>query len=153
MKIRNKKDFWSGVLFVGFGALFVGIGSRYAFGSAAKMGPAFFPQMVGGVLTVIGVLIAIGSMKATATVDGVRSGSWKIVFQILLPVVLFGVLLNALGLMVSLVLLVSLSCLACPEYKWHEVVLASLVLAALSFCVFVWALQLQFPLWPVFLNA
>lgn len=153
MKIKNQKDFWAGVMFVGFGLLFVGVGNQYAFGSAAKMGPAFFPQVVGGVLALLGVLIAMGSMKATAKAEAIRSGSWKVVFQILLPVVLFGLLLNTLGLVVCLILLVCLACLASNEFKWHEIVLAALVLAALSYGVFVWALQLQFPLWPTFLNA
>ena len=153
MQIRNKKDFWSGVMFVCFGALFVGVGNQYVFGSAAKMGPAFFPQMVGGLLTALGVFIVLGAMKATARVEGIRSGSWKVVFQILLPVVLFGLLLNSLGLIVSLIMLVLLACLACKEFKWYEIVLASSVLAVLSYCVLVWALQLQFPLWPVFLSA
>lgn len=153
MKIRNRKDFWSGVMFAGFGLLFIGVGNQYAFGSAAKMGPAFFPQVVGGILTLLGVLIALGSLNMKARIEDIRPGSWKVVAQILLPVVLFGLLLNSLGLVVSLLLLVSLSCLACNEFKWHEIVLAALALTILSYAVFVWALQLQFPLWPAFLGA
>lgn len=151
MRIRNRKDFWSGLMFIFFGTMFVGLGNQYAFGSAAKMGPGYFPQMVGGVLACLGVLIALGSIRRDAPMERIRAGSWRVVLQILVPVALFGLLLNTLGLIVSLLLLVVLSCFACKEYRWYEIGITATVLALLSYGVFVLALQLQFPLWPTFL--
>jgi putative tricarboxylic transport membrane protein len=40
MVIRSPKDFWAGLLFVGLGVLAITVGSRYALGTAARMGPA-----------------------------------------------------------------------------------------------------------------
>lgn len=150
MRIKNKKDFWAGIMFVFFGSLFVVIGNQYAFGSAAKMGPGYFPQMVGGLLACLGLLITLGSIKAGTKPEEIRQGSWKVVFKILFPVALFGLFLNTLGLLVCLIMLVVLSCLASKEFKWQEIILTSLFLALLSYGIFVLALQLQFPLWPSF---
>ncbi|MDR1708495.1 MAG: tripartite tricarboxylate transporter TctB family protein [Candidatus Accumulibacter sp.] len=151
MKIRNRKDFWAGLLFLGFGMFFVGVGGQYVFGSAAKMGPGFFPQMVGGILALLGISITLSSLRLGARKDVVKKAAWATVIQILFPVVLFGLLLKPLGLVVCQILLVSLSCFACRAYRWHEAILLALFLALLSYVVFVLALQLQFPIWPVWL--
>ena len=47
MAIHNPRDFWSGVLFtlLGVGALV--IGSKYTLGTAARMGPGYFPRILG----------------------------------------------------------------------------------------------------------
>ncbi|MFL6716596.1 MAG: tripartite tricarboxylate transporter TctB family protein, partial [Burkholderiaceae bacterium] len=50
MLIRNQKDFWSGVMFAAFGLFFAGFGTRYTFGSAARMGPGYFPTVLGVIL-------------------------------------------------------------------------------------------------------
>ena len=152
MKIKNKKDFCAGLLFAFFGVFFVYFGQQYAFGSAAKMGPGYFPQMIGGILACLGVVIVFSSMSRNAKIEGVKSGSWKVLCQILSPVILFGVFLNSVGLIVCQFMLVALACFACKEFKWYETLLLATFLVCLSYAVFVLALQLQFPLWPVFLT-
>ena len=52
MKIRNQRDFWSGVLFVITGVLFMILSRQYQFGTAAKMGPGYFPTVLGGIMAV-----------------------------------------------------------------------------------------------------
>jgi hypothetical protein len=152
MRIKNRKDFWAGLMFLGFGSFFVILGGQYTFGTAAKMGSAFFPQMVGGILSLLGVLIILCSIRSSAKVETIKKGSWITVIQILSPVVLFGLLLKPFGLVACLILLVTLSCFACKDYRWYEVVLLAFFLALLSYAVFALALQLQFPIWPAFLD-
>ena len=61
MKIKNEKDFWSGVMFLAFGLGFVVFARKYDMGTAARMGPAYFPTMLGGVLLLLASLSRSGS--------------------------------------------------------------------------------------------
>ena len=58
MVIKSPKDFWAGVMFITFGA---GMGvialKNYQMGSAVRMGPAYFPVVLGGILAVLGLIL------------------------------------------------------------------------------------------------
>ena len=152
MKIRSYKDFWAGIMFAGFGIFFFGFGSRYTLGSTANMGPGYFPTVLGTLLLVLGVAIVFTSVGRKAYSDKVDNFSLRVLALVLGPVVLFGLLLNSLGLLVCLVLLVIISSFASHEFRWKATLLNALTLTALSYVIFVWALKLQFPLWPAFLG-
>ena len=152
MRIRNEKDFWAGVMFAAFGVFFSGFGTRYKFGSAASMGPGYFPLLVGTVLILLGVAIIVSSLAARAKVEKVDKFYWPTVLLVLGPVALFGLLLPSLGLIVCLIMLVAISSYASDEFRWQAMLLNALVLTVLSLVVFVWALQLQFTLWPAFIS-
>ncbi len=57
MKITNGKDFWAGLMFMGFGLGFVVVSQEYAMGTAVRMGPAYFPTVLGGILVVLGGVV------------------------------------------------------------------------------------------------
>jgi len=57
MKISNGKDFWAGVMFTGFGLAFMLVAQNYNMGTAVRMGPAYFPTVLGGMLAVLGGFI------------------------------------------------------------------------------------------------
>ena len=57
MKIQNGKDFWAGVMFMGVGAAFMFVARDYQMGSAVRMGPAYFPMVLGGLQIVLGAMI------------------------------------------------------------------------------------------------
>src|SRR3989442_1925087 len=57
MKIANGKDFWAGLMFIAFGLAFMLISQNYAMGNAVRMGPAYFPTVLGGMLAVLGAAI------------------------------------------------------------------------------------------------
>lgn len=57
MKIHNGKDFWAGLMFVGFGAGFMFVSRNYPMGSALRMGPAYFPTVLGGFMAVLGAIV------------------------------------------------------------------------------------------------
>ncbi len=57
MQIKNGKDFWAGLMFIGFGLAFVLIARNYPMGSAVRMGPAYFPTVLGGMLSVLGAMV------------------------------------------------------------------------------------------------
>ncbi|HYD59951.1 MAG TPA: tripartite tricarboxylate transporter TctB family protein [Noviherbaspirillum sp.] len=148
MKIRNYKDFWAGLLCAAFGLFFAVVGSQYRFGTAAKMGPGYFPTVLGCVVVVLGLLVTLTSMSPKAAQERVPAFAWKPLVLVLGAVALFGLLLNQLGLVLCIVMLVCVSSMASHEFTWKGTILNATALLVLCMTVFVWALQLQFPLWP-----
>lgn len=150
VKIKNPKDFWAGLMFVAFGLFFV-IGARnYRLGSAARMGPGYFPTMLGGLMALIGGIVFFRSLLAKG--GKVSSIPFRVLFFITLSLLVFGYLLKPIGLVLALALLIVVSAWAGHEFKIKEVLLLSAVLIVLSVVVFVKGLGLPFPLWPQFLG-
>jgi len=153
MHIRNQKDFWAGLMFIAFGIFFSGFGTRYTFGSAARMGPGYFPTVLGVILIGLGAIVALTALSPKAEEHKVDRFSWPTIFLILGSVVLFGALLNKLGLVICLAIVVIVSSYASHEFGWKATVINAVVLIVLCLVVFVYALKLQFPLWPTFFGA
>jgi putative tricarboxylic transport membrane protein len=57
MKITNGKDFWAGMMFIAFGLAFMYVSQDYAMGTSVRMGPAYFPTVLGGMLAVLGAVV------------------------------------------------------------------------------------------------
>lgn len=62
LRVRNRKDLYAGLIFIVFGALFAVIARDYPMGSALRMGPAYFPIILGSMLVVLGAIIAARSL-------------------------------------------------------------------------------------------
>jgi hypothetical protein len=145
MKIRNQRDFWSGVLFVITGVLFMILSRQYQFGTAAKMGPGFFPTMLGGIMTVLGVMLALPAMSSKSPEIKVDRIDFKVIGVILLAVGIYAATLPTLGFIVSLFLLIFISSMASHEFTLKTTAISSVVLLIFSWLVFVKGLELQFP--------
>jgi hypothetical protein len=139
MKIINQRDFWAGALFLAFGAYFAGEGSQYNFGTPGRMGPGYFPTLLGGVLIVLGILVTASSMSRKAASEKVEQFQFATLLFILGPVVLFGL---------SLLLLVVIASFASHEFTLSGALINAAFLIALCVAIFVYALDLRFQLWP-----
>ena len=148
--IRNPRDFYAGALFIVIGAATILLGSRYTLGTAARMGPGYFPRILGILLIVLGGLLVFRA----ARVSGARIPPfrWRPTLIVLGSVVLFGLTAPSLGLVVASILLIVVSSAASTEFRWKEALLSGVVLAALSVAGFIWGLGLQFSVWPTFLG-
>jgi hypothetical protein len=63
LNIKSPKDFWAGLMFIGFGGFFMLWAlTHYQMGTAVRMGPAYFPTVLGGLLVFLGVLVFIESL-------------------------------------------------------------------------------------------
>jgi hypothetical protein len=151
MRIRNQQNFWSGVLFLAFGLFFAGFGTQYPMGTAARMGPAFFPFWLGTLLTFLGAGIAVGALAARAEQTEVGRFHLRELTLVLGAVVLFGLTLKTLGLVLALLLLIVTSSLASHEFRWKATLANAAVLIGLCLVVFIGLLKLVFPVWPGFL--
>lgn len=152
MQLRNKQDFWSGVMFALIGLGFAFGATQYSMGTAARMGPGYFPFWLGICLAVLGAVVALGALSPKATETTVERFDFKILFIIIGSVVLFGLLLRPLGLYLSIFLLVVGSSIASFEFSWRVAVVNAIFLVVFCWLAFVKGLGLIFPLWPTFLG-
>lgn len=144
LEISNNRDFWSGVMFIVIGAAAMYISRDYKFGSALRMGPGFFPTVLGGILIVIGAYVLCLGLRSKEKIKG----AWSIRPLIVLPLalVLFGLLMEHAGFIPALAVLIFVSALGGREFKFTEVLLVAALLIALSVAVFIWGLNLPYPL-------
>ena len=150
--IRNQKNFAAGALYIAAGATFAAGALFYKMGSAARMGPGYFPFWLGMLLALIGVLVLAGSLRIRSEVTPLPKLDWQVLAWIVASVVLFGLLLTRAGLVISLATLVLVSSRASHEFKWKGAVLNALLLLAMCLGAFVFGLGLQLPLWPSFIE-
>ncbi len=147
--IRHPKDFYAGVLFTGFGIAAIVLASQYQLGTAAKMGPGYFPRGLGMLLTVLGAVLIVRSLRLQGT--AIPPWNWRSTCVVLGSVVLFGLVVEKLGLACSTLGLIVLASTASPEFRLKEAVLSGLFFATLAVVVFIVGLKLQLPIWPVWL--
>lgn len=151
MRIRSPRDFWAGVMFVGFGLFFVAWSfAHYQMGSAVRMGPGYFPAMLGGLLILLGAIVLLQSLA----LDGpkVAAFHFKPLVLVTLSVLAYGYLMQPGGLPVATAAAVFIGALAGHEFKWKEVTVVALVLVTFSYLVFVKGLTLPFPMCPSFIE-
>ena len=161
MGIKSQKDFFSGLLFMVVGIAFAWGATSYKVGEGARMGPGYFPLLLGVLLAVLGGVITFKAM-IIETEDGDKIGTWawKPVFFIIAANLLFGVLLGglpsiklpAMGMIAAIYALTLVAALAGEEFKLKEVLSLATVLAVLSYVTFILLLKLQFPVWPAFIT-
>ena len=142
--IRNNKDFWAGAMLIAVGVAAVIIARDYPFGNAFRMGPGYFPSVLGGILALFGVALLARGLRSNGPVDG----SWSLRALIVLPAsfVLFGFLMDNAGFVPALVVLIFGSAAGGSEFKFGEVVALTVVLTVLSVAIFIWGLGLPYPL-------
>jgi len=148
LSIRSPKDFWAGILFIALGVFAITIGSNYPLGSAARMGPGYFPRILGVLLILLGAGIALHGLRVRG--EPIPGWNWRATIVVLGSVVLFGYLVERIGVAIGTVLLIIASSFASHEFRLKESIIAGVLLAALAVGVFVMGLGLQLPVWPQF---
>ena len=147
-RIRNQKDFAAGLIYVVAGTGFSIGALGYRLGDPARMGPGFFPFWIGVLLAVIGLITAGTSLRLNAEPEKLKRPEFGPMAWILGGVVLFGLLLQPLGLVLSLAVLVLVASRASHEFSWRGAITNAAVLAAFSTAVFIYGISLQIALWP-----
>lgn len=160
MKNKSQKDFVSGLMFIIIGIAFAWGAKSYEMGETSRMGPGYFPLLLGIILVILGIAITIQSM-VIKTIDGEKIGSWawRPLLFIIGANVAFGILLTGLpsiklpsmGMILGIYALTIIASLASRQFKIGEVLILATVLAVGSYLVFVLLLKLQLPVWPAFI--
>ncbi len=162
MQIKSQKDFFSGLMFMAVGVAFAWGATTYNLGTGARMGPGYFPLMLGVLLAVLGMIVTFKAL-VVETVDGQKIGKWayKPLFFIIGANLIFGICLGGLpaiglkplGLMVGIYALTFVASMAETGWKVKATLILATFLAVLSYVAFVVVLKLQFPVWPVYFTA
>lgn len=161
MKIQSQKDFFSGLLFMSVGVAFAWGAQNYAMGTGARMGPGYFPLILGTLMSVLGSVIAVKAL-IVKTADGDKVGrfAWKPLFFIIAANLVFGACIGglprfgipAMGLIFGIYALSCIASLAGDDFRLKEVLVLATALACLSYVAFIVLLKLQFPVWPAFIT-
>ncbi|MCC6949624.1 MAG: tripartite tricarboxylate transporter TctB family protein [Bradyrhizobiaceae bacterium] len=145
LKVRDQRDFWSGILFMAFGCAGLWFGRNYAIGTAARMGPGYFPMMMSLALLGIGGFILARSLVAGSdTIE--RIAFWP-QLQVLAAILAFGLLIERVGLAVSVAAVILISGFSAQGLRWHELIALALVMAAVCVGLFVHLLGQPIPVW------
>ena len=145
-KIKSKKDFYAGFVFIFFG-LFAIVESRgYTLGTAANMGPGYFPRILGGILILFGFILFLRSL---GSVNGpLKPLVLRPFLLVTIAVLAFALLLEPLGMVLATLALVFISSLGGWQFRLREVTFLYLGLVALAVGLFVYGLGLSFRVWP-----
>ncbi len=160
MNIKSQKDFFSGLMFLIVGGLFAVGAYSYSMGGGARMGPGYFPRMLGVILAIIGAVVVFKALTVeTNGGDKIGKWAWRPLFYIIAANLTFGVLLGglpkfklpAMGLIIAIYALVIIAAKAGDRFQLKENVILATILAVGSYFAFIVLLKLQIPVWPTFI--
>jgi hypothetical protein len=142
---RDLKDILAGLIFIAFGLAFAVMATSYEIGSTLRMGPGYFPFVLGCMLVLLGGLITARGFLAG---DGEAIGAipWRAVGLILAAVLFFGLTVRGLGLVPSTFVTALVSGFASRRTSLVTGLLVTVGLTILCILVFVVALRLRLPL-------
>jgi Tripartite tricarboxylate transporter TctB family len=143
--LRNR-DFWAGLMLISIGSGAMLLARDYAFGTSLRMGPGYFPSVLGGVLVLFGLVLAVRGWRSGERIEP----GWSLRALVILPLafVLFGLLIERAGFVPALFVLIVAAAAASRESNLREVILLALFLTLTSVAVFIWALGLPYRLFP-----
>jgi hypothetical protein len=144
--VRSPKDLVAGLLFIATGTAAIGMATSYTLGTAARMGPGYFPRLLGILLIVLGMALALRSLRLNG--PPLPGWKWRPVLVILGSVTMFGLIVNHAGLVISTILLIVMASAASHEFRPREAVISGIALAVLVVGVFAIGLKLQIGIWP-----
>jgi hypothetical protein len=141
---RNNRDFFAGLMYIGVGGLGMWIARDYPFGSALRMGPGYFPMVLGGIMVAMGVYVLLMGVRNNEKMKG----TWSIRALIVLPLatVLFGILMEEAGFLPAMAVLVPVAAAAGRGFKWKEVIPVTIGLMIICTAGFIYGLGLPYPL-------
>jgi predicted MFS family arabinose efflux permease len=144
LRLLRNKDFWAGMMFIGFGAAAMFIARGYRFGSAMRMGPGFFPTFLGGILIAFGVCIMAVGLRGGEKIK--ERLSVRALVLLPLSLILFGLLMQWAGFIPALAALIFVSAASGREFRFLEVLMLTVILVVAASALFIWGLELPYPL-------
>jgi hypothetical protein len=152
---RDKKDFNAGILYICLGGFFavyaqknefLGI-SGYPMGTAVRMGPAYFPTVLGWMLAALGLIIFARSFFEHDA-EPPRKTNYRPLLLLIAAVIAFGFLLDTAGMVVASLALMYISALGGHDFKWKEQLVNAVFMTAVNVAIFYYGLALPFKLFP-----
>jgi hypothetical protein len=140
----RSKDFWAGLMMIATGAAAILLAHDYPFGTSTRMGPGYFPTVLGALLILFGLYLLVTGLRSEVKIEA----GWSLRALIVLPLslVLFGVLMDRAGFVPALAVLIFGAAAAGTDFRPLEILLLTVVLTAFSVVLFVWGIGLPYPL-------
>ena len=115
------------------------------------MGTGYVPRLLCWILLGLGTIVLVQGLRAAQTERPLSSAdmsAWRPVIFVTASLVIFGLSIEHLGLVLSILLLIGVGAVAARELRPIETIVAALVLIALSWGIFILGLGLTIPVWP-----
>ncbi len=144
---RDRKDFNAGILYIAIGAFFAGFATNYPMGTAVRMGPAYFPSILGAMLAALGLILVVRAFFVRDAELPTRT-HWRPLLFILGAVLLFAVLIDRAGLIASCAVMMMVGSFGGWDFRWKEQVLSAIGMTAACVGIFYFGLGLPFRLFP-----
>jgi hypothetical protein len=149
--IRNLKDFWAGLIYIAIGLAAIFFARDYGMGSATKMGPAYFPSVLGGLLAIIGAASVVRSFLRNGQPIGTIAV--KGMLFVCGSTVLFAALVRGAGLVIALIVLVLVAAYGSIKFKLSTTIILALALTVACVLVFIKGLGIPLPLFGSWFDA
>jgi putative tricarboxylic transport membrane protein len=162
LRILTRKNVLAGLMFIAVAALGLWLSRSYPVGTALRMGTGYMPRLLCWILMGLGAIVLVqglrqadgGASKINASdIDTPPTGAlaqlWPIVV-VTASLVAFGLSIERLGLVVSILLLIGIGSLAARGLKVWEALAAALGLIVIAWAIFIFGLGLTIPVWPDF---
>ena len=143
MRIRSPRDFWAGAIYLALAGAAIWIGRDYQLGTSARMGPGYFPAVLGAILAILGAVSVGRSLIRPG--EAISATAWRPLACVLGATVLFGLLLPRAGVLVALPCLIVVGALASRDSRPDATSIAAMV-ALVAFCVVVFVKGLGVPM-------
>jgi putative tricarboxylic transport membrane protein len=150
-RMLARKDVLSGLLFVGVALFGLWLSRDYPIGTALRMGTGYVPRLLCWILLGLGVIVLVQGLRQAQDARSLSSdniSAWRPVVFVAASLVIFGLSIERLGLVISILLLIGVGAVATRALKPVETLVAALVLIALSWGIFILGLGLTIPVWP-----
>jgi hypothetical protein len=144
--VKGTGDFLAGLMFIGFGLLALYLSRDYPMGTASRMGPGYFPAILGMLICLLGAGVLLRGLLVRAQPP--RNFALLQAVLVLSAIALFAATVESLGIVVAVALVVVISSLAGGTPRWVEVALLAMVMVALAVGMFTYGLDLPFKVWP-----
>ncbi len=150
-RMLTRKDVLAGALFIGVAAFGLWLSRDYPIGTAVRMGTGYVPRLLCWILLGLGAIVLLQGIRdgdAGRRLSSDGAAAWRPVVFVTLSLVIFGVAIERLGLVVSILLLIGVGAIAARALRPLETLAAALVLIVLSWAIFILGLGLTIPVWP-----
>lgn len=150
MEMSKSRDLIAGGIFTALGIGLATVAMGYRIGTGARMGPGFFPLMLGALLALIGLGIAINAWRNPSIDEEPAPHSLRGMLIVVGVVCMFAVMLDRAGMLLTVFAVSALSSYLTPESSLSKALATGAVLAALSYALFIWGLGVPMLAWPTF---
>ena len=147
IRVRSPQDFWAGLLFVAIGCGALWFGRDFAVGALMRMGPGYVPRALSLALIGIGAFLTLRSLVLEG--PPIQRSLFRPQLFVLLAVVVFGLLIERVGLAPTVVAVAIVASLASYEMKWIEMVTLAVCLSITSAILFIYLLGQAMEIWRI----